>query len=33
VIVTGDVMDTTRFPVIDLANGGQHSGEIDALTG
>jgi len=31
VIVTGDVMDTTRFPVIDLANGGSIQGEIDAL--
>jgi glyoxylase-like metal-dependent hydrolase (beta-lactamase superfamily II) len=31
VIVTGDVMDTTRFPVIDLANGGTIQGEIDAL--
>jgi cyclase len=31
VIVTGDVMDTTRFPVIDVANGGSIQGEIDAL--
>jgi cyclase len=31
VVVTGDVMDTTRFPVIDLANGGSVQGEIDAL--
>jgi cyclase len=31
VIVTGDVMDVTRFPVIDLANGGSVRGEIDAL--
>ena len=31
VIVTGDVMDITRFPVIDLANGGSIQGEIDAL--
>jgi cyclase len=31
VVVTGDVMDTTRFPVIDLANGGSIQGEIDAL--
>ena len=31
VVVTGDVMDTTRFPVIDLANGGSINGEIDAL--
>ncbi len=31
VVVTGDIMDTTRFPVIDLANGGTIQGEIDAL--
>jgi len=31
VIVTGDIMDTTRFPAIDLANGGSIQGEIDAL--
>jgi len=31
VIVTGDVMDTTRFPVIDVAAGGSIQGEIDAL--
>jgi len=31
VVVAGDVMDTTRFPVIDLANGGTIQGEIDAL--
>jgi cyclase len=31
VVVTGDVMDTTRFPVIDVANGGSIAGEIDAL--
>lgn len=31
VVVTGDVMDTTRFPVIDLANGGSIQGEIAAL--
>ena len=31
VVVTGDVMDTTRFPVIDLANGGGIQGEIEAL--
>src|SRR5205823_6059116 len=31
VIVAGDVMDTTRFPVIDIANGGSIQGEIDAL--
>ena len=31
VVVTGDVMDTTRFPIIDIANGGSINGEIDAL--
>ena len=31
VVVTGDVMDMTRFPVIDLAHGGTIAGEIDAL--
>ena len=31
VIVTGDTLDTTRFPVIDLAKGGSIQGEIDAL--
>jgi len=31
VVVTGDVMDITRFPMIDLANGGSIQGEIDAL--
>jgi len=31
VVVAGDVMDTTRFPVIDIANGGSIQGEIDAL--
>ncbi len=31
VVVTGDVMDITRFPVIDLANGGTIQGEIEAL--
>lgn len=31
VVVTGDVMDTTRFPVIDLAAGGSIQGEIEAL--
>jgi glyoxylase-like metal-dependent hydrolase (beta-lactamase superfamily II) len=31
VVVTGDVMDTTRFPVIDVANGGSITGEIEAL--
>ena len=31
VIVTGAVVDITRFPVIDLAKGGSIQGEIDAL--
>jgi glyoxylase-like metal-dependent hydrolase (beta-lactamase superfamily II) len=31
VIATGQIVDTTRFPVIDLANGGSIQGEIDAL--
>jgi glyoxylase-like metal-dependent hydrolase (beta-lactamase superfamily II) len=31
VVVTGDVMDMTRFPVLDLANGGTIQGEIEAL--
>ncbi len=31
VVVAGDVFDTTRFPVIDTANGGSIQGEIDAL--
>jgi len=31
VVVTGDVMDMTRFPIIDLAHGGSIQGEIDAL--
>jgi len=31
VVVTGDVMDMTRFPVIDVPNGGSIQGEIDAL--
>jgi cyclase len=31
VVVTGDIMDTTRFPVIDVAGGGSIQGEIDAL--
>ena len=31
VVVAGDIIDTTRFPVIDLANGGSIQGEIDAL--
>lgn len=31
VIVTGDIYDTTRFPVIDLEKGGSIQGEIDAL--
>jgi cyclase len=31
VVVTGDVFDTTRFPVIDIAKGGSIRGEIAAL--
>jgi cyclase len=31
VVVAGDVMDTTRFPVIDVASGGSIAGEISAL--
>ncbi len=31
VVVAGDVMDTNRFPVIDIANGGSIAGEIAAL--
>ena len=31
VVVAGAVFDQTRFPVIDLANGGSIQGEIDAL--
>jgi len=31
VIVTGDILDTTRFPVIDTAAGGSITGEIEAL--
>src|SRR4030095_7288849 len=31
VVVAGDVLDTTRFPVIDVARGGTISGEIAAL--
>jgi len=31
VIVTGNILDTTRFPVIDVAKGGSIQGEIDAL--
>jgi glyoxylase-like metal-dependent hydrolase (beta-lactamase superfamily II) len=31
VIVAGDVLDTTRFPVIDIAKGGSIDGEIAAL--
>ena len=32
VVMAGDVMDMTRFPVIDLAHGGSIDGEIAALT-
>jgi len=31
VVVAGDVLDTTRFPIIDVANGGSIQGEVDAL--
>ncbi len=31
VVVTGDILDTTRFPVIDLEKGGSVQGEIEAL--
>jgi len=31
VIATGDLIDTTRFPVIDVERGGTLQGEIDAL--
>jgi hypothetical protein len=31
VIVTGDIFDTTRYPFVDLKNGGSLQGEIDAL--
>lgn len=31
VVVAGDILDTTRFPVIDVAHGGSVQGEIDAL--
>ncbi|MBZ5579342.1 MAG: MBL fold metallo-hydrolase [Acidobacteriia bacterium] len=31
VVAAGDILDTTRFPVIDIANGGTVQGEIDAL--
>jgi glyoxylase-like metal-dependent hydrolase (beta-lactamase superfamily II) len=31
VVVAGDVLDTTRFPVIDIARGGSIDGEIAAL--
>ena len=31
VLVAGDVLDTTRFPVLDLKRGGSIQGEIDAL--
>ena len=31
VVVAGDVMDTTRFPAIDVAGGGSIAGEIAAL--
>jgi glyoxylase-like metal-dependent hydrolase (beta-lactamase superfamily II) len=31
VVVAGDVLDKTRFPVIEVANGGSIQGEIEAL--
>jgi len=31
VVVAGEIFDPTRFPVIDLANGGSIRGEVDAL--
>jgi glyoxylase-like metal-dependent hydrolase (beta-lactamase superfamily II) len=31
VIATGDIVDTTRFPVIDVEKGGTLQGELDAL--
>jgi cyclase len=31
VVVAGDILDITRFPVIDVANGGSIQGEIEAL--
>ena len=31
VVVAGDILDTTRFPVIDVARGGSVQGEIAAL--
>jgi glyoxylase-like metal-dependent hydrolase (beta-lactamase superfamily II) len=31
VVVTGDIIDANRFPVIDIARGGSIQGEIDAL--
>ena len=32
VVVAGDILDTTRFPVIDVARGGTINGEIAALS-
>ena len=31
VVVAGDILDKTRYPVIDIPNGGSIQGEIDAL--
>ena len=31
VIAAGDILDTTRFPMIDVDHGGSINGEIDAL--
>lgn len=33
VVVTGDILDLRRFPVIDRATGGSLQGELDALNG
>ena len=33
IVVTGDVFDPTRFPVIDIEHGGSIQGEIDTLNG
>jgi cyclase len=32
IVAAGNILDTTRFPVIDLARGGSVQGEIDALS-
>ena len=33
VVVTGEIFDTTRFPVIDIDHGGSVKGELAALNG